>query len=78
MYRHWKQDSKSVHISWATYFTGLDRGLPSSSAYTPPPGFSGAPSGVPVPVEGSPKMDVRGGEDVTDYLKVYIMRHLSV
>ena len=61
-----------MHISWATYFTGLDRGLPSSSAYTPPPGFSGGAGGVPVPAEGTTKMDVRGGDEVTDYLKVYI------
>ncbi len=70
MYRYWKQDPKSVHVSWAAYFNGLDRGLPSSSAYAPPPGFIGAASAVPVPAGGSPKMDVKGGGDVTDYLKV--------
>ena len=70
MYRYWKEDPKSVHVSWAAYFQGLDKGLPSSSAYTPPPGFIGAAGSVPVPAGGSPKMDVRGGGDVTDYLKV--------
>lgn len=73
MYRYWKQDPHSVHVSWATYFNGLDKGLPSSSAYTPPPGFIGASSTVPVPAGGSPKMDVRGGDDVTEYLKVQLL-----
>lgn len=70
MYRHWKQDPKSVHASWATYFSGLDKGIPSSSAFAPPPGFIGAASGVPQPADGSPQMDLQGGGDVTDYLKV--------
>jgi 2-oxoglutarate dehydrogenase E1 component len=70
MYRHWKQDPKSVHVSWQAYFQGMDKGLPSSSAYTPPPGFIGAASGVPTPADGSPRMQVEGGGDVTDYLKV--------
>jgi 2-oxoglutarate dehydrogenase E1 component len=70
MYRYWKQDPKSVHVSWATYFAGLDKGLPSSSAYTPPPGFIGTAGSVPVPADGSPKMDLRGDDAVTDYLKV--------
>ena len=70
MYRYWKEDPKSVHVSWAAYFSGLDKGLPSSSAYTPPPGFIGAASSVPVPAAGSPKMDVKDGGEVTDYLKV--------
>lgn len=65
MYRHWKSDPKSVHASWATYFSGLDKGLPSSSAYTPPPGFIGAASSV-----SAPPKEVKGGSDLTDYLKV--------
>ena len=71
MYRYWKQDSKSVHVSWATYFSGLDKGLPSSSAYTPPPGFIGAASAAPASATGAEKLE--GGGDVTDYLKVWLM-----
>lgn len=70
MYRHWKSDPKSVHVSWATYFEGLDKGLPSSSAYTPPPGYSGAGSTVPAAADGSPELQVSGGGEVADYLKV--------
>lgn len=67
MYRSWKEDPKSVHISWATYFGGMDKGMPSKDAFSPPPGLSGA---VPIPADGSPQLDVQGGNDVTDYLKV--------
>ncbi|WVQ70209.1 oxoglutarate dehydrogenase (succinyl-transferring), E1 component [Kwoniella botswanensis] len=73
MYRLWKQDPKAVHSSWAVYFSGLDKGLPSSSAYTPPPGFIGAASSVPTAADGSPKMNVEGSGDVTDYLKVQLL-----
>lgn len=71
MYRHWRQDPKSVHVSWATYFSGLDKGLPSSTAYTPPPGFGGV--AVPQPAGGSPHMNLQGSDEVTDYLKVGLL-----
>jgi 2-oxoglutarate dehydrogenase E1 component len=69
MYRYWKEDPKSVHVSWAAYFSGLDKGMPSSTAFTPPPGFIGA-GAVPAPADGTPKLDVSGSGDVTEYLKV--------
>lgn len=69
MYRSWKEDPKSVHISWATYFGGLDKGIPSKDAFSPAPGMS---SSVPEPAMGSPTLDVEGSGDVTDYLKVRI------
>jgi len=69
MYRNWKQDPKSVHVSWATYFGGLDKGIPSKDAFSPPPGLS---SSMPVPADGSPQLDVEGNKDVTDYLKVRV------
>lgn len=67
MYRHWKQDPKSVHVSWATYFSGLDKGVPSSSAYSPPPGFIGAASSA---VAAGPSRSMKGDSELTDYLKV--------
>ena len=69
MYRHWKEDPKSVHVSWATYFSGLDKGLPSASAFTPPPGFIGG-AGSAALTESGPGIDVSGAGDVSDYLKV--------
>ena len=44
MYRLWRQDPKSVHVSWDVYFTGMDKkGLTSPEAFQPPP------SVVPIP-----------------------------
>ena len=67
MYKSWKQDPKSVHISWAAYFGGLDKGMQSKDAFSPPPSLSGS---MPVPADGSPQLAVEGDKDVTDYLKV--------
>lgn len=70
------QDPKSVHVSWQTYFKGLDGGLPSSEAYTPPPAYR---AGLDVavghhPVDAAPGMSMAGagGSEVTDHLKVSI------
>jgi 2-oxoglutarate dehydrogenase complex dehydrogenase (E1) component-like enzyme len=72
MYKSWKQDPKSVHISWAAYFGGLDKGMQSKDAFSPPPSLSGS---MPVPADGSPQLAVEGDKDVTDYLKV---RHRTI
>lgn len=71
MYRHWKSDPKSVHVSWATYFEGLDKGVPSASAFQLPPGLSG--SGAAAPAVSSSDMGMEGGGEVVDYLKVYLL-----
>ncbi|RKK14243.1 2-oxoglutarate dehydrogenase [Fusarium oxysporum f. sp. cepae] len=40
MFRSWKQDPKSVHVSWRTYFRNMeDRSRPASEAFQPPPGL---------------------------------------
>jgi 2-oxoglutarate dehydrogenase E1 component len=36
MYSAWKQDPKSVHASWAAFFTNQDAGLPSQQSVTIP------------------------------------------
>lgn len=72
MYRNWKQDPKSVHVSWAAYFQGLDKGMPSSSAFTPPPGFIGAASS-----STGQALDVQGSGDVTEYLKASLCGDVS-
>jgi len=76
MYRYWKEDPKSVHVSWATYFSGLDKGLPSSQAFTPPPALSGGltvGAAVPSPADGSATMQLGENTEVTDYLKVQLL-----
>jgi hypothetical protein len=41
MYDNWLQDPKSVHISWAAYFTNLDAGVDSTQAFTALPSVVG-------------------------------------
>lgn len=66
MYKHWRQDPKSVHVSWDTYFSGMDKGLPSQQAFQPPPTF------LPQPVGGAPTLDAGRGAKLDDHLKVNI------
>ncbi|BEI85369.1 hypothetical protein CcaverHIS002_0507700 [Cutaneotrichosporon cavernicola] len=72
MYRDWKNDPKSVHASWQAYFSGLDKGLPSASAFTPPPGLQSGEN-VLEPMGGAPTLDVKGSGAVSDYLKVQLL-----
>jgi 2-oxoglutarate dehydrogenase E1 component len=40
MYMAWKEDPKSVHISWQSYFKNMEDGtMPTSRAFQPPPGL---------------------------------------
>jgi len=65
MYRHWRQDPKSVHASWDAYFSGLDKGIPSQNAFqAPPSGF------IARPTDGSPQLHGQAGQELNDHLKV--------
>lgn len=64
MYRHWREDPKSVHASWDAYFSGMDKGLPSHQAFQPPPTF------LPAPVGGAPTLNAGKGAKLDDHLKV--------
>lgn len=64
MYRHWRQDPNSVHASWNVYFSGLDKGLPSSKAFSPPPSL------LPAPADGAPALHSNGGAELDVHLKV--------
>ena len=64
MYRHWREDPKSVHTSWDVYFSGLDKGIPSANAFQPPPTL------VPYPAGGAPALHASGGAELDDHLKV--------
>src|SRR5438045_3396300 len=38
MYLQWKEDPKSVHVSWQVYFKNMESGdMPMSQAFQPPP-----------------------------------------
>ncbi|KAL4401447.1 2-oxoglutarate dehydrogenase E1 component [Malassezia pachydermatis] len=65
MYRHWKEDPKSVHSSWDAYFSGLDNGLPSSQAFQP------APSQLAMPGTGG--IEQAPDHPADDYLKLQLL-----
>ncbi|KAG7088597.1 2-oxoglutarate dehydrogenase E1 component [Marasmius oreades] len=68
MYRHWRQDPKSVHASWDVYFRGLDKGLSSPQAFQPPPSL------VAPPADGAPALyATSGGTELDDHLKVQLL-----
>ncbi|KAG6812719.1 hypothetical protein H0H92_001080 [Tricholoma furcatifolium] len=68
MYRHWRQDPKSVHPSWDAYFSGLDSGLPSSQAFSPPPAAF-----LPHPADGAPALHANGGAELDVHLKTQLL-----
>ena len=66
MYKAWRQDPQSVHVSWRAYFSGLDGGVAPEHAFQPPPNLFT----VPQPAGGSPSLHVSGQSELTDHLKV--------
>ena len=65
MYRLWRQDPKSVHVSWDVYFSGMEKkGLTSPQAFQPPPNV------VPMPTGGAPSLHSAVGGELDDHLKV--------
>ena len=65
MYRHWKEDPTSVHASWDAYFSGLEKGYPSESSFTPPPTTLNMPSSTAI-LEGN-------NHPADDYLKLQLL-----
>ncbi|KZT60346.1 2-oxoglutarate dehydrogenase, E1 component [Calocera cornea HHB12733] len=72
MYRHWKQDPKSVHVSWDIYFSGMDKGLPSEKAFQPPPRPGSEDEELQL-AGPSPSLSLGGGTQVSDHLKVQLL-----
>ncbi|KAJ2986371.1 hypothetical protein NUW54_g9794 [Trametes sanguinea] len=64
MYRLWREDPKLVHPSWNAYFSGMEKGLPSYKAFTPPPSF------VPT---GLANLNLTGNPDLDVHLKVQLL-----
>ncbi|KAI0632335.1 2-oxoglutarate dehydrogenase E1 component [Trametes polyzona] len=64
MYRLWREDPKLVHPSWNAYFSGMEKGLPSYKAFTPPPSF--VPTGVA-------NLNLAGNKDLDIHLKVQLL-----
>lgn len=67
MHRRWKDDPSSVHSSWDVYFSGLDKGLPSESAYQAPPSL--------MTYEAAPVHTGEAGPEnsVDDHLKLQLL-----
>jgi len=72
MYMAWKQDPKSVHISWQVYFRNMESGnMESSSAFQPPPTLMSHPDGGVPSIE--PGSHLGANTDVTLHLKVQLL-----
>lgn len=74
MYLQWKEDPKSVHVSWQVYFKNMESGkMPISQAFTPPPNLvSGSPAIAPTLVAGS-GIGLGEGSNITNHLKVQLL-----
>ncbi|ODQ68368.1 2-oxoglutarate dehydrogenase E1 component mitochondrial precursor [Nadsonia fulvescens var. elongata DSM 6958] len=70
MYAAWKEDPKSVHISWQSYFNNMETDMPASHAFQAPPTIVPvAPGGAPSFVPGQNI----GNDNVVDHLKVQLL-----
>ena len=72
MYMAWKDDPKSVHISWQAYFKNMESGeMPTSKAFQPPPTIVSLPDGVVPAVVGA--TSAGQSTDVTSHLNVQLL-----
>lgn len=85
----WKEDPKSVHISWQVYFRNMESGdMPMSQAFQPPPNIVSRPEGgSPAPAQSQQQssqktgsrstsgtqMEMGEGADVHNHLKVQLL-----
>ena len=73
MYMQWKEDPKSVHISWQVYFKNMENGeMPISQAFQPPPSLVPGATITPSLVPGT-GVGIAEGSDVTNHLKVQLL-----
>jgi 2-oxoglutarate dehydrogenase E1 component len=78
MYMQWKEDPKSVHISWQVYFKNMESGdMPMSQAFTPPPTIVPSPTGGVAGFMPGMGMAAGEGSDVTNHLKVQLLVRLQ-
>lgn len=73
MYLQWKEDPKSVHVSWQIYFKNMESGdMPISQAFTPPPSLVPNSPAI-VPNVAGAGVGIGEGSDVTNHLKVQLL-----
>jgi 2-oxoglutarate dehydrogenase E1 component len=74
MYEAWQQDPKSVHISWQSYFSNVEKGLAPGTAFKAPPTLIPdhdlAPSQF---TEGLAKVAGGSSTEILDHMKVQML-----
>lgn len=67
-----RQDPNSVHPSWATYFNGMSKGMPSEQAFQPPPNLLSVTA-------DAPSFTTAGTSQLEDHMKVcrFALRRLA-
>lgn len=68
MYDAWRQDPKSVHVSWAAYFSNLEAGLKASEAFSTPSPLSKPPLGGSYWEVNTPPIEADGARPPSDSL----------
>jgi 2-oxoglutarate dehydrogenase E1 component len=67
MYDSWKEDPKSVHVSWQAYFSNVAKGI--TPAFIPPPSLGGSIS-FTAPAKGETAV-ATSAKDLEDHVKVF-------
>ncbi|KAI9598350.1 putative Oxoglutarate dehydrogenase [Syncephalis fuscata] len=77
MYRAWRHDPSSVHLSWQTYFKNIAGGAPPGQAYQAPPtlvpGSVVMPAGTAIGGAAAVKSATSQSDDIFDHLKVQLL-----
>jgi 2-oxoglutarate dehydrogenase E1 component len=53
MYQAWQKDPNSVHVSWSSYFSNINKGAAPGKAFSYPPSLGGQNVAVPVAAAGA-------------------------
>lgn len=74
MYVQYKQDPKSVHVSWQVYFKNIESGnMPISQAFQPPPNLVPSSSAAVTGLAAGAGVGIGEGSDIDNHLKVQLL-----
>lgn len=74
MYIQYKQDPKSVHVSWQIYFKNMESGnMPISQAFQPPPNLVPASSASVTGLAAGAGVGLGEGSNIDNHLKVQLL-----
>lgn len=68
MYEAWKEDHKSVHVSWQAYFSNVSNGV--TPAFIPPPSLGGSVT-FTAPTKGRESSVATSAKDLEDHVKIF-------